>query len=222
MRDYELISIPNKTTTTLPGAKMVTQNNPKIGAIVLAAGLSTRMGQNKMLLPWRNTTVIEQVVQCLTRVNLAPIIVVTGSSRDQVENALKGHQVSCVFNPNFANGEMISSILVGMQALPPDGDAFCLVLGDQPQIEQAVLDQMIEHYKKIRPVLVVPSYQMRRGHPWLIDQKLWGELQRLVPPKTLRNFLSTYSNEISYINVNNESILLDLDTPEDYKRMNSG
>lgn len=194
----------------------------RISAIVLAAGLSTRMGRNKMLLPWGNTTVIEQVVQSLVQAHLDPIIVVTGSSRNLVEKILEGDQVRCIFNPNFANGEMIDSILVGMQALPTDGDAFCLVLGDQPQIEQDILRQILDHYMTNRPVLVVPSHNMRRGHPWIIDRLLWNELQSLRSPYTLRDFLNTHASEISYVNVNNESILQDLDTPDDYKRMNAG
>jgi len=196
----------------------MTSPDCKISAIVLAAGLSTRMGQPKMVMPWGKTTVIGQVVSSLSSAGIEPVIVVTGRAKGEVEEALQGSGALFALNPNYANGEMLCSIQTGIQVLPPIIDAFLLVLGDQPQIEIAVIQQLITQYIKKRSPLVVPSYQMHRGHPWLVDHSLWGELIRMKPPETMRDFLNRHPQEIDYVNVDSDSILRDLDTPEDYRR----
>jgi molybdenum cofactor cytidylyltransferase len=66
--------------------------------------------------------------------------------------------------------------------------------------------------------LVIPSYQMRRGHPWLVSRSLWNELLELKPPETLRSFLNRHLEDIHYVEVDNAGILLDLDTPGDYEK----
>jgi len=192
-----------------------------IGAVVLAAGRSQRMGRPKMTLPWGETTVIGQVVNVLLAVGVDDVLVVTGGAQDEVEGALIGMPVRTVFNPEFANGEMMLTLQVGLAALENDVEAALVVLGDQPQIEQTVVRSVLAAFEpKIQP-LVVPSFQSRRGHPWLVGQSLWDGLLGLEPPATMRQFLDRYASEIHYVNVNTHSILQDLDTPEDYQRYQS-
>ena len=192
-----------------------------IGAVVLAAGRSQRMGRPKMILPWGETTVIGQVANVLLAVGVDDVLVVTGGARNEVEDALTGMPVRTVFNPEFANGEMMHTLQVGLAALEHDVEAALVVLGDQPQIEQTVVRSVLTAFvSKIQP-LVVPSFQSRRGHPWLVGRSLWDGLLGLQPPATMRQFLDRYASEIHYVNVNTHSILQDLDTPEDYQRYQS-
>ncbi len=118
-----------------------------IGAVVLAAGRSQRMGRPKMILPWGETTVIGQVAKVLLAVGVDDVLVVTGGARDEVEGALTGVPVRTVFNPGFANGEMIQTLQVGLVALDRDVDAALVVLGDQPQIEQPVVRSVVTAYE---------------------------------------------------------------------------
>ena len=189
-----------------------------INAIVLAAGLSTRMGRPKLILPWGATTVIGQVVSVLAEAGVETTIVVTGGTRAEVESVLAGQAVRFAYNPQYADGEMIHSLHAGIARLDPTAQGFLLVLGDQPQIEANVVRQVMAAYQETRPALVVPSFQMRRGHPWLVGRALWPEILALRPPQTMRDFLNRHKAATTYVEVASSSILMDLDTPEDYAR----
>ena len=187
-----------------------------IAAVVLAAGLSQRMGSPKMILPWQGTTVIGRVVSVLLEARLNEVLVVTGGARSDVESALAGVQVSTVFNPDFANGEMMQSLGVGLNALRKDINAALVVLGDQPQIEIDIVKSIIDAYRKGHHPIIVPSFQSRRGHPWLVDRALWDVLLDENTIATMRQFLNQFGKQIHYLDVSTVSVLQDLDTPEDY------
>ena len=214
-----------------------------ITALILAAGQSTRMGQPKMLLPWGETTVLGQVIETIQRAGIAEILVVTGGARADVESIAEKYGVRTIFNEGFASGEMLSSIQVGLQELAPSalkgtspksamnilddkGDSLggfgggregvLIVLGDQPQVQERSVQAVISRFEKTEANLIVPSYQMRRGHPWLVASPLWGEILAMWGNESPRDFLNHHSAEIEYVNVDNPSILADLDTPDDY------
>jgi molybdenum cofactor cytidylyltransferase len=189
-----------------------------IGAVVLAAGLSTRMGKPKMILPWNGTTVIKKVVSTLLESGVHPVIVVTGGAKKEVEQALGHLPVAAVFNPKYANGEMLDSLQLGLKNLDTSVSAALIVLGDQPSLELQVVRDVITLYQREKAKLVVPSYRMRRGHPWLVDRSLWPQILALKPPQTLRHFMQAHAATIRYHNVETNSILQDIDTPEDYAR----
>ena len=188
-----------------------------IGAVVMAAGRSQRMGRPKMVLPWGGTTVIGQVVDVLLTSGVGDVVVVTGGAREHVESVLGGLPVRIIYNPDYANGEMARTLQVGLSAMEEGIEAALVVLGDQPQIEQTVVETVIAAFEQ-GSHLVVPSYQMRRGHPWLVARSLWDDLLGLRPPKTLRDFLNIHTSDIHYVNADTPSIIQDLDTPEDYHR----
>jgi molybdenum cofactor cytidylyltransferase len=197
-----------------------------IGAIVLAAGKSERMGEPKMCLPWGTTTVIGHVITILVGSGLDDVVVVTGGGREGVERVLVGlpHDWSVreAFNPDFAAGEMLSSLQTGVASLGKTCEAALIALGDQPQIEADVVRTVMETYNESAASLVIPSYAMRRGHPMLIARRLWAELMALRPPQTLRELIQVHQSEIAYVNVDTPSILWDLDTPEDYHQFKPG
>jgi molybdenum cofactor cytidylyltransferase len=195
----------------------VMDNSRLIGAVVMAAGRSSRMGQPKMVLPWGSTTVICQVVAILDACDVSPIVVVTGGAADLVELALKGTSAVMIRNPNFAVSEMLVSIQIGLSAMPAGVQACLVCLGDQPQMEASVVERLILRYQQSGCPLVVPSYQKRRGHPWLLDRSLWDDILAMGPDDNLRRFLNRHENVITYENVDTPSVLKDLDTPEDYQ-----
>lgn len=191
-----------------------------ISAIVLAAGKSLRMGQPKMALPWGNTTVIGKVIATLMDAGLSDLHVVTGGNQKVLEDVLIGFPIEFIFNPDINDGEMISSVQAGLKSLGRETIAALIVLGDQPQIETQTIQVIMNDYLSYRSKIVVPSYQMHRGHPWLIDRSLWGEVLTLKPSATLRDYLNQHQEKITYVNIDTPSIIQDLDTPDDYKRYN--
>lgn len=197
-----------------------------IAAMILAAGQSRRMGQPKMLLPWGKVTMLEHVVSVFAKAGIEDILVVTGAGHETLNNIVlenKSHyRVRSVFNENYLNGEMLSSIQCGLGELLQNKlpDAVMIGLGDQPQVEAGSVRKVMEAFIKTRSPIVVPSYQMRRGHPWLVAQSLWQELLELSPQRSPRDFLNAHSapaRDIHYVNLDTPSILADLDTPEDYR-----
>lgn len=189
-----------------------------ISAIILAAGESKRMGQPKMLLPWGNTTVLEHVISVFMRAKVDDIVVVTGGAREQVENSIAKHSVQYIHNGEYSTGEMLSSIQCGLRALTPQTEAALVGLGDQPQVQEGTVRMVCEALHKTKSNIIVPSYRMRRGHPWLVTHKHWNDLLELKSPQSPRDFLNAHSNEIQYINLDDPYILADLDTPEDYQK----
>ena len=104
-----------------------------ISAIILAAGQSKRMGQPKMVLPWGKSTVIEQVVMTFLQAGIEDILVVTGGAHEVVEKTLDPYPVRKIYNPDYAAGEMLSSLQLGLSKLHREAQAVLVGLGDQPQ-----------------------------------------------------------------------------------------
>jgi molybdenum cofactor cytidylyltransferase len=189
-----------------------------ISAVVLAAGQSKRMGQQKMLLPWGNITVIEKVIETLLNSGIDDIHIVVGGSYKQIIKILREYQLEFIINKNYRNGEMLTSLKLGIKSLHNDTEAALIVLGDQPQIESSIVQAILNRFKSSHNPIVVPSYKMKRGHPLLISRQLWKSLLMLNTPMTLRDFLDENSKLIDYLIVNNSSVIQDLDTPDDYFR----
>jgi molybdenum cofactor cytidylyltransferase len=188
-----------------------------ISAIILAAGRSRRMGQPKMLLPWGKLTVIEQVVTTFLNAGIEDLVVVSGAAHELVMQAIEGLPARVTHNSEYAAGEMLSSLQCGIRAMPERTRATFIGLGDQPQVQERTIRLICDAYREGNSGLTVPSFQMKRGHPWLASRPLWDELLALEPPETLRDFLTRNSGQIEYVNVDTPTVLADLDTPEDYQ-----
>ncbi len=189
-----------------------------ISAILLAAGQSKRMGRPKMLLPWGNTTVLGKVIETIRNAGIDDILVVTGGAKNEVEKLVASYELQTAHNQNYANNEMLASIQLGLQAQKPEAQATLICLGDQPQVEERCVRIVCEMFLANKSSIVVPSYQMRRGHPWLIARDLWEEVLQMRAPESMRAFLNNHGKDIFYIEYDSPSILQDLDTPKDYMK----
>ena len=231
---------PALTPTLGKVTSMPTQS--KISAVILAAGSSRRMGLPKLLLPWGNTTVIGQVTGVVCAAGVFDPVLVTGRSEQAVRAATAAFGVRWVHNPAYAHTEMLQSLQIGLREISRLASACLIVLGDQPQIEGTLVDEILAAYRTELPStgcdtprvrrsgealpsekwlphrILIPSYQQRRGHPWLVQRDLWDELLELPEDANLRIFLNRHAGEIEYLNVTTPTVLMDLDTPEDYAR----
>lgn len=202
--------------TSLHQSDPVWELRQRVGAVVLAAGCSTRMGRPKVLLPWGDGAVITAIVDRLRGAHLNEIVVVTGHERERVEAALAGQPVRFAHNPGYATGEMTSSLQVGLRALSPGTAACLLVLGDQPLLRGRVIWQLLDAYARAPGGIVAPSYHGRRGHPVLIDRAFWPALLALGEGEAPRDVLRARADAIQHIEVDTNWVLRDIDTPEDY------
>jgi molybdenum cofactor cytidylyltransferase len=187
-----------------------------ISAIVLAAGQSKRMGQPKMLLPWGNSTVLGRVIDVLEKADILDILVVTGADHSHIRASIADRKIRIAYNKNFANDDLLSSIQCGIPLQLPEAQATLICLGDQPQVQERTVRLVCSAYHEAESRLVVPSYNMRRGHPWLVARDLWDELRAMKSPQTPRDFLNEHAKEIRYVSVDSASVVEDLDTPQDY------
>ena len=200
-----------------------------IAAVVLAAGESRRMGTQKLLLPFGDSTVIGAVVRAALASRADRVLVVLGADRDAVREEIErvrasgrsgeGHgsdRLGFTVNDSYASG-MLSSVQAGFRALPTDAEAAVVMLGDQPFLPCAVVDAVIAAYRDSGRGIVIPVFQGRRGHPALVDMKYRGEVLGLDPAEGLRQLVHAHPDDVREVEAGDADILRDLDTPEDYK-----
>jgi molybdenum cofactor cytidylyltransferase len=195
----------------------------KIGAVVLAAGLSSRMGRAKQLLPWGERLMVRHVVDTLVAggADVGAVAVVVGHQADEVTAALQGSAAISVINPLYHDGSMLRSLQVGLAALTalavPLGAAL-VALGDQPQVDIAIVRRVIAHWRSIGGNLVAPSFNHKRGHPILFARPVWQSVLAAQPVGSPREWLADRADQIAYLEIGDDAVLRDIDTPADYER----
>lgn len=190
-----------------------------LGAVILAAGLSNRMGRPKVLLKWEKKTVIEEEVDKILNNKFSEIIIVVGELKPQIEELFHNKKVNVVFNPDYANGEMTGSLKVGLKSFSPKVDAAMIFLGDQPFIKKKTISKVISAYRRSTENIIMPSFHNRRGHPWVIRRELWNEIMGIDAPNTLRDFIKKNQTQIKYVAIDDMNVIQDMDTPEEYEKM---
>ncbi len=214
-----ILAEPRVQATALGSARAsdpVYEVRRRVGAVVLAAGLSSRMGQPKVLLPWENGTILEHILRQLLLGRVRELVVVTGHEAEPVARIAEKMDVTVAHNPGYARGEMLSSLQMGLRALPAHVSAALIVLGDQPRIQPNVVSALVTAYAEGKGELIVPSFQHRRGHPLLVDRRYWPELLGLMGGAP-RDVINRHADEIHYVEVQTDSVLRDVDTPDDYE-----
>jgi len=190
-----------------------------ICAIVFAAGHSRRMGTQKLLLPWKNKTVIAQVVDEILASVLQKTFVVVGPD-GEVEKALVGRNVTFVTNPK-ANTEMLESLRCGLRLLPDECEAALAALGDQPLIPAALINDLTAAFRKTGRGIVLPSFHGQRGHPMLFSMRFREELLCNFDDVGLKGLRAHHPSEVFEVPVSSPRVFDDIDTPEDYERLRS-
>ena len=187
----------------------------KCGAIILAAGLSSRMVENKLLLPWTDgEAIISQVVKAYSESGVDPIIVVTGRDADRVAAAVAGYRATLVHNPDYATGEILSSVKTGLRSLPNALAATFIQPGDMPCIASDVIRRLSAAHEA--GWNVAPRYQGQRGHPVLLDRAYWRAMLDL--PAGARPRAALRASRLRLLEVEDEGVLLDVDTRAAYER----
>ncbi len=189
-----------------------------ISAIVLAAGESRRMGKTKQLLPWQGKTILGHVLETLLASSVEEIILVLGHEAESVLEKIPIRGVKVVFNPDYRNG-MSSSLRHGVMATHKDAEAFFVVLADQPALTPEIINQLIETFRKVQSGknIVAPAFRGTRGHPVLFGKKYRDELGGLTGDVGGREILARHPEDIVLQEIGMDAVLIDLDTPEDYR-----
>jgi len=187
-----------------------------IAAVVLAAGMSSRMGTPKQLLPFGRTTVLGAVVANLQAAALDRVVVVLGHEAERIRSTVANDGVEFVVNEEYARG-MFSSVQTGVRALPAQTNAFLICLGDQPGIRGETLGELIGKFRACAKGIGVPFTDNDQGHPLFVAGKYLNELQLMAPTLTLKHFLAAHSADIAQLPVEDGAVLRDIDTRDDYE-----
>ncbi len=175
------------------------------------------MGEPKQLLPFGDNTIVETVVDNMLGAKFDEVIVVVGHRASEVQEQLGTRPINTVFNPDYREG-MLTSAQTGIRALEAS-DAFALMLVDQPFITSTLIDQVVDAYVHTEKGIALPSYNYKRGHPVIFDQKYARDILALTPESDgVRTLFKKYGDDIHYVTVDTDSVLRDIDYREDYER----
>ena len=191
----------------------------KVGAIILAAGQSARMGKPKLFLPYLNVPLIHYPVSLAIEMNLDPIIVVGGKYLQQLQIELNefSDKIAIIHNPEYRNG-MSTSLKAGIDALENEIDGVLIFLGDQPFVSAAVTQKLIQEFKQSKKSKIVrPRYQVQPGHPILFDKSLFSKFQALSGDEGGKSIIKANVDKLIYVDFENTKLNLDIDTPQDYE-----
>ncbi len=187
----------------------------EIVGLVLGAGMSSRMGQLKQLLPLAGEPALRRVARQAMEA-LPKVIVVLGYRAAEVRPALAGLEVEVVVNQAYANG-MTSSVQCGMRAAG-SARGFIVCLGDQPSLQRATIGRVVAGARESGRGLVIPTYKGRRGHPIFLGCGYLEAVLALLPEQGLNQVTRGYPADTLEVEVEEAEILDDMDTPADYKR----
>ena len=190
-------------------------NCKEIWAIILAAGESKRMGFPKMFLEFDGITMIEKVMTNVKMSQVDNAVVVLGSERERLKELVEKTSFSHCYNDSFMDG-MLSSVRCGFRHLPSNAAAVLIFQGDQPFIPAEVINQLIEAYRKSNKGIIIPVYNNKRGHPLLVANTYFKEVERLDPSDGLRGLAGRFPEDVLDLTTSEPGILRDLDTYEEY------
>jgi molybdenum cofactor cytidylyltransferase len=188
-----------------------------IVGIILSAGESKRMGTPKQLLPWGKSIVLQRVIDIAAASRLEEIELILGHRAEEIASQITlPAKARLVINEAYREG-MHSSVKCGVQNAPPIATAFMLLLGDQPLIETQVIDRLIAAHRAAGGQgITIPVYNGRRGHPVIFAARLREELLA-IGDQGAREVVNNHREEIGEVSLNVPEILVDMDTPQDYK-----
>ena len=194
----------------------------RVSGIILSAGKSRRMGQPKALLPVFGITFLEHIVNQILGSKLVDFKIVLGHRPDAILDRLPGLRSATVINSRYEEGQL-SSLQAGIRSLEsgiPDG--LMLFLVDHPFVESALINKLIGCFSKRNHPIVIPTFQGRRGHPVIFSRELFPELLAASPEVGAVAVVKQHRQKIYHLEWKSDEILIDVDTPEAYRRWVQG
>ncbi len=188
---------------------------PRIGALLLAAGQSRRMGgPNKLLAEIDGVPMVARVAQRLLASRARPIVAVLGNRADEIDAALGRLPVERVRNPDFAAG-LSTSLKCGLAALPADLDGVLVCLGDMPLVSGRHLDRLTAAFNPLEGrAIIVPTRRGKRGNPVLWAKRFFPEMAQIAGDVGARHLIGEHAELVAEVEMDDDAILVDIDTPE--------
>jgi molybdenum cofactor cytidylyltransferase len=198
---------------------MESRNNSRFGAVVLAAGMSSRMGEAKQLLRLGENTLLGQVLENVRSSRGKEIVLVLGHEAERIKERISTDNLSVVINESYQQG-MGTSLRAGLAALPAGVDAALIVLADQPFVLPRTLDLLMEAYTRSSAQILIPTFKGFRGNPVLLDRSVFSEVMALTGDIGCRAIFGNHLEGIVKVPVEDIGILLDMDSKDDFELLN--
>jgi molybdenum cofactor cytidylyltransferase len=208
--------LPRAEASPAPAAKPEKKvpPGPRIAALLLAAGQSSRMGSNKLLAEIDGRPMVARVAQRLLSSRARPIVVVLGNQADRVDAALGKLPVERVRNPAFAEG-LSSSLKAGLAALPEEIDGVIVCLGDMPLVAGRDLDRLIAAFNPLEGrAIIVPVRRGKRGNPVLWAKRFIPEMAELAGDVGAKHLIGEHAELVCEVEMDSDGVLVDIDTPD--------
>ena len=191
----------------------------RTAGLILAAGASSRMGEDKALLPWAGRTFLEHLLTALKNSQVGLVRVVLGANAAAVQERIRFDTGEVVVNQDWEKGQL-SSLLAALDTLPPqmvDAAVVCLV--DHPAVSSRLIQALIEKFDETRKPVVLPTYHGRRGHPVLFAASLFDELRAAPPDVGARYVVRQHAADVLEVPSAEEGILLNINDPTAYEKI---
>jgi molybdenum cofactor cytidylyltransferase len=214
-----LAEIPSRGLPRVAAApaepKVGAPREARIGALILAAGQSRRMGEvNKLLIDIDGKPMVRHVAETVLASRATPAVAVLGHERDRVRGAFSGLKIRCVYNPDYAEG-ISTSLRRGLAALPDDIDGVIVCLGDMPLLGAAEIGRLIDAFSPVEGrAIIVPTRRGKRGNPVLWGKRFFPEMQEIAGDVGARHLIGAYPESVVEVEMTGDGTLLDIDTPE--------
>jgi molybdenum cofactor cytidylyltransferase len=187
---------------------------PRIGAIVLAAGLASRFGGRKLLEALNGKPLVRHAVEAAKASHAEPVIVVTGNASVEVGETLRSLNILIVNNPDYAKG-LSTSLKCGLKNLPEDWDGAIILLGDMPGVSAALIDKLIAAFDPSEGrAICVATRNGKRGNPVLWARRFFPEMLAIEGDVGARHLLAQYGESVCEVEAADDGPLIDIDTPE--------
>ena len=190
----------------------------KISGVILAAGLASRMGTPKQLLPFKGMLLPDHVINSAKKSNLHEIIVVLGHCADEICLNIDLSGTKTVINNEYLNGQS-TSVIKGIEKVSKVCDAAMFLLADQPLITPDIINKIIRAFEINQKPIAIPYYGKTRGNPVIIDKSLFHDLRSLTSDTAPRILFKNKKSSIIKVAISDKSILIDVDTKDDYKKL---
>ena len=190
-----------------------------ISCVLLSAGESSRFGSPKALAKLNHGNVIENIQEKLLQVGVDEIVIVLGAWSQEIKTSLLKHtQIKVVYNKDYNLGQS-SSFKVGLQQISPAAEGILLWPVDYPFILQATIQTLVDSFKKDVPLILIPTYQNKKGHPPIFHKRLKNEFLNLDHTKGINTIGQKYEDQVKLFPVNDSAVIKSFNTQEEFNEL---
>ena len=188
----------------------------KFAAVILAAGMSSRMGRPKQMLRLKGKTMLEHAITAARGAGIvSPVLVIGAFADDIMQHTELTKKCETIYNKDYTKGQA-TSLSVGVEAIKGKCEAAIFMLADQPLVDAALIIALMKQFKRCRPDILYPVYKEQRGNPVIVSADLFPRLINASGDQGARFLFSDSSLSVHTYDVENIAVITDIDTWDDY------